>query len=161
MCFCLPTTILIIIAGMSSSIGCRICGSVSSRGGIRTIFGMIFRLFFINTVRNFFNNKYVCSSVDKVSHFKSLTRLRDFFIKSHEIYETFETLKTWNLHHKYSVNLFGRSPKGNIFQKNPTILTPLVVFISFLSMHKVFQMSKIVRDFWDSSTLVHTIHWRK
>ena len=33
-------------------------------------------------------------SVDKVSHFKSLMRLRDFFIKSHEIYETFETLKT-------------------------------------------------------------------
>ena len=34
------------------------------------------------------------NSVDKVSHFKSLTRLRDFFIKSHEIYETFETLET-------------------------------------------------------------------
>ena len=33
-------------------------------------------------------------SVDKVSHFKSLTRLPDFFIKSHDIYETFETLKT-------------------------------------------------------------------
>merc|ERR1712156_147175 len=52
-----PTTILIIIAGMGSSIGCRICGSVSSRGRIRTIFGMIFRLFFINTVsiRSFIN----------------------------------------------------------------------------------------------------------
>ena len=36
----------------------------------------------------------VLFSVDKVSHFKSLTRLRDLFIKSHEIYETFETLKT-------------------------------------------------------------------
>ena len=58
-------------------------------------------------------------SVDKVSYFKSLTRLRDFFIKSHEICETFETLKTWNLHHKYSVNLFGRSPKGYIFIKIP------------------------------------------
>ena len=65
----------------------------------------------------------MCTSVDKVSHFKSLTRLRDFFIKSHEIYETFETLETWNLHHKYSVNLFGRSPKCYIFIKNPTILT--------------------------------------
>ena len=37
---------------------------------------------------------FTLTSVDKVSHFKSLTRLRDFFIKSHEIYETFETLKT-------------------------------------------------------------------
>ena len=40
------------------------------------------------------NNQYVpkiqvCISVCKVLHFKSLTRLRDFFIKSHEIYETF------------------------------------------------------------------------
>ena len=43
-------------------------------------------------------------SVDKVSHFKSLTRLRDFSMKSHETYETFETFETWKFQHKYNVN---------------------------------------------------------
>ena len=42
------------------------------------------------------NNSFVhvFFSVDKVSQFKSLTRLRDFSLKSHEIYETFETFET-------------------------------------------------------------------
>ena len=40
--------------------------------------------------------------VDKVSHFKSLTRLRDFFKKSHETFETFETFETWKFQCKYT-----------------------------------------------------------
>ena len=35
------------------------------------------------------------TSVDKVSPFKSLTRLRDFSKKSREIFETFETFLFW------------------------------------------------------------------
>ena len=44
-------------------------------------------------VKNIFCN--ICTSVDKVSPFKSLTRLRDFSKKSREIFETFETFLFW------------------------------------------------------------------
>ena len=84
----------------------------------------------------------VWNSVDKVSHFKSLTRLRDFSIKSHEIYETVETLKTRNLHHKYSANLFGKSPKAVTLKKSHNF-NPSSQFYC-ISMHQVFQMSKIL-----------------
>ena len=33
-------------------------------------------------------------SICKVLHFKSLTRLRDFSLKSHKTYKTFETFET-------------------------------------------------------------------
>ena len=56
-------------------------------GGKLTIFKIPFKKTLLATL-------IVTDSVDKVSHFTSLTRLRDFSIKSHEIYETFETLKT-------------------------------------------------------------------
>ena len=45
------------------------------------------------------------TSVVKVSEFKSLTRLQDFLKKSHEIFKTFETSKTWKFQCKCEVNI--------------------------------------------------------
>ena len=50
------------------------------------------------------NNESIAISVCKVLHLKSLTRLRDFSLKSHETFKTFETFETWKFQQKYSLN---------------------------------------------------------
>ena len=50
------------------------------------------------------NGHFVKSSVCKVLHLKSLTRLRDFSLKSHETFKTFETFETWKFQQKCSLN---------------------------------------------------------
>ena len=63
----------------------------------RNIYLMNHFVTYINKQLNYFLKTSVetlKTSVCKVLHFKSLTRLRDFSLKSHKTYKTFETFET-------------------------------------------------------------------